>query len=524
MAVNIKRTNLEKIARKMTSSLRLAEVLTAITQGLVDEVDAAFARIWLTEPGDICEKCDMRKICPEQAKCLHLKASSGIYTRLDGEFRRVPLGSLKIGRIASEQVSVCTNQVAGDGRFQNQAWVKTLNLRSFAGYPLVFRQEVLGVICFFSQRKISESEFKRLAVFADQAATAIKNARLFQEVERLNSRLVAENTYLHQEIRQSRNPGEMIGKSEGFGKVLSLVKKVADTDATVLITGETGTGKELIAHAVHSTGPRKNHPLVRVNCAALPGALIENELFGHEAGAYTGAAGARPGRFEIADQGTLFLDEIGELKPELQSKLLRAIQEGTFERVGGTKTIRVDVRIIAATNADLQKAVARREFRQDLFFRLNVFPIHLPPLRERAEDITELAMLFAARYAAKYGKPVPALSPALRRAFAAYDWPGNIRELENVMERAVIVSEGEGLLPDDVFPLMPGHGDGEIDEEITLKGVERSHILKMLERRNWVIEGPRGAARVLDIHPATLRSRMKKLGIKRPVPEYAGTG
>lgn len=287
MEQHSKKDNLERIALQMTSSLNLREVLTSITQGLVDEIAAAFARIWLIGPGDICRKCYKADICSSRERCLHLKASSGMYRNLNGEYRRLPLGALKIGKIATEGESVYTNKVLGDDRLQNQNWIKENRFQSFAGYPLVFRKEILGVIAMFSRKALSQTEFESLELFANQAATAIKNAQLFEEVDRLNKKLQAENIYLQKEIQLRHNYEEIIGESKSFRKALSMVDQVAGTDATVLILGETSTVKELIARAIHSNSARWERPLVKVNCAALPASLIESELFGHEKGAFT---------------------------------------------------------------------------------------------------------------------------------------------------------------------------------------------------------------------------------------------
>jgi transcriptional regulator with GAF, ATPase, and Fis domain len=297
--------------------------------------------------------------------------------------------------------------------------------------------------------------------------------------------------------------------------VLDKVSRVAATDATVLISGETGTGKELIARAIHSNSRRAAKPLIKVNCAALPAGLVESELFGHEKGAFTGAIARRIGRFELADGGTLFLDEIGELPLETQAKLLRVLQEHEFERVGGGTAIPFDVRIIAATNRDLIKAVGEKAFREDLYYRLSVFPVPLPPLRERAVDIPLLVRLLVDRLAARVGKRIEGVSQETMRRLSAYRWPGNVRELENVLERAIILATGpildfaiDGTHP----PVLAAADDPSLS---TLEDVERRHLLAVLGQTNWVIEGPRGAARTLGLHPNTLRSRMKKLGIVR---------
>ncbi len=397
---------LERITLQMASSLQLEEVLTTITQGLVDDLTAAFARIWLLGPGDICAGCYKADACEDQSRCLHLVASAGMYTAIDGEYRRVPLGALKIGRIAQGWGPVWTNDVMGDERLPNKAWLQEQGLHAFAGYPLLFQDELLGVLALFSQRSLTQQELNRLPVFAHQAAIAIKNAQLFGEVNALKNRLQAENVYLQEEIKLAHNFDDILSQSAAMRQVLHQVEQVASTDATVLILGETGTGKELLARAVHHLSPRKDRPLVKVNCAALPVNLIESELFGHEKGAFTGAIARRNGRFELAHRGTIFLDEIGDLPLDLQAKLLRVLQEGEFERLGDSRTIRVDVRVIAATNQDLRQAIANGDFREDLYYRLNVFPLGLPPLRERVDDIPLLVSHFTQKFSAKMGKRI----------------------------------------------------------------------------------------------------------------------
>jgi PAS domain S-box-containing protein len=336
-------------------------------------------------------------------------------------------------------------------------------------------------------------------------------------MEREQARLQQQNAYLQDEIKSAHNFDEIVGRSPALVSVLQRVSKVAGTDSTVLITGETGTGKELVARAVHSASPRRAKPLIKLNCAALPTNLVESELFGHEKGAFTGATARKPGRFELADGGTLFLDEVGELPLETQAKLLRVLQEREFERVGGTAPVRADVRVIAATNRDLAKMVQDGKFREDLFYRLNVFPVRLPPLRERAGDVPLLVRFFVARFAARTGKRVENISADTLEALGAYPWPGNIRELENVIERAVILSDGPELEIDpEVLPVAAEEAAPAAGGAQSLVSVERDHILGVLTQTGWVIEGANGAAKVLGLHPNTLRSRMKKLGIVRP--------
>ncbi len=341
------------------------------------------------------------------------------------------------------------------------------------------------------------------------------------------ARLRQQNLYLQEEIKSVHNFEQIVGRSPVLMEVLGHVGRVAPTDASVLITGETGTGKELIARAIHSTSRRKDRPLIKVNCAALPAGLVESELFGHERGAFSGAVARRLGRFELADGGTLFLDEIGELPPEAQVKLLRVLQEREFDRVGGTAPVRVDVRVIAATNRDLLRAVQEKAFREDLYYRLNVFPVRLPPLRDRAEDIPLLVRFLVDKFAARIGKHLQVSEPVLQR-LQRYAWPGNIRELENVLERAVILTNGPMLefgpeflhppTPPSRLEAVPEAGAEEPaagKQPLQLEAVERGHILRVLEQTNWVVQGPRGAAQLLGLHPNTLRHRLKKLGITR---------
>jgi formate hydrogenlyase transcriptional activator len=356
-------------------------------------------------------------------------------------------------------------------------------------------------------------------------------------MEQEKARLAAENIYLREEIKAVHNFDEIVGQSPALLDALEKVNRVAKTDATVLITGETGTGKELIARAIHSASHRRDQPLIKVNCAALPAGLVESELFGHEKGAFSGAISRRVGRFELAHGGTIFLDEVGEVPLDVQVKLLRVLQEREFERVGGTQSIKVDVRVIAATNRDLVKSIGAGKFREDLYYRLNVFPIALPSLRERAGDVPLLVHFLVARFAARIGVRIESVGKGTMERLSRYSWPGNIRELENVLERAVILSNGPTLEIDpEVFAsataarsvnagaktpsasASQGQAATGADSTPPLESLEsstRNHILAALEQSGWIIDGPRGAAKILNLHPNTLRSRMKKLGIVR---------
>ncbi len=332
-------------------------------------------------------------------------------------------------------------------------------------------------------------------------------------MEQEQARLQAQNKYLQEEIKLTYNFEEIISKSKDFQKVLQQIEQVASTDATVLILGESGTGKELIARAVHNISNRSKRPLVKVNCATLPANLIESELFGHEKGAFTGAMERKIGRFELADGGSIFLDEIGELPVELQAKLLRVLQEGEFERLGNPKTMKVNVRVIAATNRNLQQAIEKKEFREDLYYRLNVFPIICPPLRDRKEDIPLLVRHFCQKHEGKIGKKISSIAPDVMTALMDYDWPGNIRELENIIERAMILSRGNSLeygewIPVEKMPLAKS-------QSARLGDLEKEHILETLRKTGWKVSGEKGAAKILGLNPTTLEARMKKLGIKR---------
>jgi PAS domain S-box-containing protein len=352
-------------------------------------------------------------------------------------------------------------------------------------------------------------------------------------MEREQARLAAENVYLQEELKSVHNFEEIIGQSPALVDVLEKVNRVAKTDATVLIAGETGTGKELIARAIHSASQRRDKPLIKVNCAALPSTLIESELFGHEKGAFSGAVNRRAGRFELAHGGTIFLDEISEIPLELQPKLLRVLQEREFERVGGVGSIKVDVRVIAATNRDLAKSIQENRFREDLYYRLNVFPLVLPPLRDRPDDVPLLVQHLVRKFSTRLGLRIESVAKATIERLGRYAWPGNVRELENILERAVILSNGPTLEIDEaVLASAAAELRPMVDSEATSVGSDavsavensaleslasstRSHILAALEKSGWIIDGPHGAAKILAVHPNTLRSRMKKLGIVR---------
>jgi formate hydrogenlyase transcriptional activator len=400
-------------------------------------------------------------------------------------------------------------------------------LRSSCSVPLLHQNRVLGAMSINSRTEaaFTKDDGELLMQIAGQIAIAVENALAYREIESLKNKLAREKLYLEDEIRTEHNFEELIGASRAFKRILKQIETVAPTDAAVLVRGETGTGKELIARAIHNLSGRRERSLVKLNCAAIPTGLLESELFGHEKGAFTGAITQRIGRFELAHHGTLLLDEVGDIPVELQPKLLRVLQEQEFERLGSTRTQKVDVRLIAATNADLEQMVAEKKYRSDLYYRLNVFPVTIPPLRERAEDIPLLARFFTRKYARRLKKPIEAIPAEAMDALTAYHWPGNVRELEHFIERAVVLTQGTALeiSPSELKPapkavavsISSSASSSGAVPLATLEAAEREHILRALEETNWVIGGPQGAAARLGMKRTTLQSRMQKLGITR---------
>jgi len=414
------------------------------------------------------------------------------------------------------------------------------SIYSYCVVPLIIRGKSIGTLNLGSRTKnqYSDADLEFLQEVANQVAPAVENMQSYQEIAALKAKLEKENVYLREEIRTEHNFEEIVGNSPALLAALRKVEQVAPTDSTVLICGETGTGKELIARAIHNRSARKDRPLVKVNCSAISAGLVESELFGHVKGAFTGALERRSGRFELADSGTIFLDEVGELPLETQVKLLRVLQEREFEPVGSSQPVRVNVRVIAATNRNLEEAIKTGRFRDDLFYRLNVFPVEVPPLRERRSDISKLATFFAFQCSKKLGKNIEGISQDTMDRISGYSWPGNVRELQNVIERAVILCQ-EPILelnPDlapipthEVMPRAPkrlseaepaAYSSSAPPTLSTLREVERGHILAVLKQTGGVIEGPKGAARILNVNPNTLRHRISKLGIKRSPAAY----
>jgi formate hydrogenlyase transcriptional activator len=405
-------------------------------------------------------------------------------------------------------------------------------LQTICCIPMTNRGRTFGSLNLASRRTdvFSAADIELVQQVAAQIAIAVENALAFRQIDALKDKLAEEKLYLEEEIRNAYNFEEIVGESAALRRVLAQVELVAPAGTTVLIQGETGTGKEVIARAVHNLSPRRERTFVKINCAAIPSGLLEAELFGHERGAFTGALSQKIGRFELADHGTLFLDEVGDIPLELQPKLLRVLQEQEFERLGSTRTQRVDVRVVAATNRDLAKLVAERAFRSDLFYRLNVFPIHVPALRERREDVPLLVRYFVQKYSRRLNKTEEYVPADAMDALANYAWPGNIRELENLIERAVLLSPGKELrVPLAELKSTPGALDDTLSVSSlltspssapaisTLEEAERQHILRALRQTEWRIAGPKGAATLLGMKRTTLQARMRKLGIRRPI-------
>ncbi|WP_321473922.1 sigma 54-interacting transcriptional regulator [uncultured Paludibaculum sp.] len=411
-----------------------------------------------------------------------------------------------------------------EARYEDERQLASVGLRAYMIVPLPNAGRSMGVlrIASMNPRQYTLEDIKFLTEVAKQLSLAVETMVAYEEIASLKAKLEIENSYLQDEIRREHNFEEILGNSPELLKLLDRVESAAPTDANVLIIGETGSGKELIVRAIHSRSLRKNSPLVKVNCGAIPSGLVESELFGHVKGAFTSASERRIGRFELANNGTLFLDEVGELPLETQVKLLRVLQEQEFEPVGSSRTIKVNVRIIAATNRDLEKSVLSGGFRSDLYYRLNVIPLRVPALRDRKTDIPQIAMALLRQSAKRMGKSIESISRESMRLLVDYCWPGNVRELQNVIERGVVLSKGDilrlgsDLLPIEVSEASPESAlTPETQVADSLEEIQRQHILQVLAKTGWVISGPSGAGAILDIHPNTLRSLMSRLGIRR---------
>jgi transcriptional regulator with GAF, ATPase, and Fis domain len=517
------------------------ELLVRVVRHLAARPHVNLARIWLIRAGDVCANCELLPRCPTRDRCLHLAASAGVrrveqrpdWSRVDGEYARIPLGVGKVGRVGASGQAIVVRDFAGDPSFLvRYQWAAHQQIRGLNVQPIKFKDEILGVIAVFTSIPTPEEGPVWLRIFADEIAGAIVNARAFEEIERLRSQLELQNAYLQEEVREAKALGDIIGQHVSIQRMLRQIEMVAPTDATVLILGESGTGKELVARELHRRSRRNELPLIRVNCASVPRELYESEFFGHVKGAFTGAIKDRAGRFEAADGGTLFLDEVGEIPFELQSKFLRVLQEKQYERVGEERTRTVDVRILAATNRDLKQEVAAGRFREDLYYRLNVFPLEVPPLRDRKTDIPLLTAHFLQQTALRLRAPVPRFTETQARLLQGYDWPGNVRELQNVAERAFILAQNGVLqfsLPSGATlsqpPSTPSESPGApgpsaevapVLSEAEVRAFERRNTLAALHQAHWKVHGPNGAAELLGIKPTTLVSRIQKMGLKRP--------
>jgi transcriptional regulator with GAF, ATPase, and Fis domain len=517
----------KRILLELAGQYQLADLLPLAVQRLAEGPSVALVRIWLILPPlvDDCSRCRLAAECANRERCLHLVASAGRpldahagrWDRLDGAFRRFPMGVRKVGQIAETGQSLEVPDVVREQEWvANPGWLRDERISSFAGHPLMHRGKVLGVMGLFSREQPGTSCFEWLRMIADHLAAAIANARALDEIELLKRRLEQENEYLREELRQTVSFGELIGESPSLAAVARQIELVAATDCAVLILGESGTGKEVVARELHRRSRRADRPLIKVNCAAIPGELYESEFFGHAKGAFTGALRDHAGRFELADRGTLFLDEIGEIPHELQAKLLRVLQEGELERIGEERTRRVNVRVIAATNRNLRAEAEAGRFRADLFYRLSVFPMELPPLRKRVEDIGLLAEHFLDQFARQLGRPRPRLTLANLQQLQKYSWPGNVRELQHVLERACIIATDDRLRFD--LPEEPSKRSDQstvvamaqrILTDAELRLFEASNIRAALASSEGKVYGAQGAAARLGMKPTTLASRIK---------------
>jgi transcriptional regulator with GAF, ATPase, and Fis domain len=522
---------LREISAQVAAGHRLEDVLTSVTSVLVERADFRSVAIWLYLRDEECEHCrESPPSEPAAQRRLHRVTRTASPSLADLDLLHVlPLSDAFAARLARDRAPVCHNDLVELAKLfsvmtsgdtdrskaeESAARAARQGLRGGAVFPLFVGEDFTGLLFMLAEREISAEEIRYLEVFALQTASIIRWSRAYGEIERLRDRLAHENSYLDEAVRQEAGFAGIVGTSGALKEVLPLIAQVAPTDSTVLLVGETGTGKELFARAIHDASRRAGHPMIKVNCGGFAPGLVDSELFGHERGAFTGATQRRIGRFELANRGTLFLDEVAELPPETQVKLLRVLQERELERVGGERTVRVDVRLIAATHRDLELEVARERFRADLYYRLNVLPIRIPPLRERREDIEPLAEHFVAHFGRRMGKKFRGLSQGSLGRLQRYDWPGNIRELQNVIERACVLAKGQVV---DVPDPEPAARQRRVWHAVTLEEAEQAHIGRTLEQTGWRIEGPGGAAELLGLRPSTLRSRIKRLGIRRPV-------
>jgi len=505
-----------------------------ITNQIFEFDKVALVRIWLVQNGDICPSCRLAKECLDPKHCLHLVASTGAssvnqgqdWSRIDGAHRRFPIGARKIGHIAATGKPVVVASIEKDSKWiGHPQWAKRESIKGFAGHPMWFNGENLGVLGVFTKTPIEQPVLDILTLITNHAAAALANARAFETIEKLTKQLKAENTYLKEELSETRGATGFIGKSLALKRILDQIDLVAATGANVLILGESGTGKELVAREIHHRSCRSDRPLIKINCASVPRELFASEFFGHAKGAFTGALSNREGKFGASHQGSLFLDEVGEIPLELQAQLLRVLQEGEYERIGEEKVRTVDTRIIAATNRDLKNEVTQGNFREDLYFRLNVFPILVPPLRERKEDIQPLAEFFLRSCLQKMNRPLVQFTRQQMAQLQTYHWPGNVRELQNVVERFAITTGSSSAQMEILNSLSadPGQRDcpdsveqfHSVRTEDEMIQLQVQNIKNALELCQGKIYGHDGAAALLGLRPTTLATRIKKLKISR---------
>jgi transcriptional regulator with GAF, ATPase, and Fis domain len=515
----------------------LEVLLSLIVRRLAESSpEVALARIWLADAGDACGDCRNARVCSDRRRCLHLVASAHrprggelvVDCRPDSAFRRIPIGAFKVGQVFAQRGPLIVADARTDAHIARPAWVESEHIAAFGGQPLIARDDVLGVLGVFVRVPLTPAAIDLLRVLANHAAAAIASARAFDQVARLRERLEQENAYLRGVVR-SLDDTPIVGTSPLIRQIHEQIALVAPTDTTVLISGESGTGKELVAEEIHRRSRRAAGAFVPVNCAAIPRELYESEFFGHARGAFSGAIQKRVGRFEAAEGGTLFLDEVGEIPLDLQSKLLRVLQESQFERVGETQSRRANVRIVAATNRDLDVEVDAGRFREDLYYRLNVFPIETPPLRAHREDIALIAARLVHHLCRRMHRAPLALAPAELAILEAHGWPGNVRELQNVLERAVVYTPTAAThlclpplpqrasRPSANLPgrAAAGHPDppAPVLTDSELRRLQRDNLVAALRAASGRVSGPGGAAELLGIKPSTLASRLRKLGI-----------
>jgi formate hydrogenlyase transcriptional activator len=495
------------VTNKITSHLELRELFKAIADSIHQLIDCDGAGMTLYDPQS--RKLRIYALEPRALGVGKSPFDEGELVPMEGTPGGLAFHSLQTVLITPANLKSFPSPV------MKQAIAN--GIRSGCVAPLISRGKALGTLDVASLREdaFTQGDASLLTQVANQIAIAVENALAYREIEALKNKLTQEKLYLEEELQSAWNFEQIIGRSPAFKRILKQVETVAPTDSTVLIQGETGTGKEIIARAIHNLSTRRDRTVVKLNCAAIPTGLIESELFGHEKGAFTGAITQRIGRFELAHRGTLFLDEVGEIPLELQPKLLRVLQEQEFERLGSTRTQRVDVRLVAATNRDLAQMVESNQFRRDLYYRLNVFPLTIPPLRERPEDIPLLVRFFASKFASRMRKRIETIPAEAMAALTNYHWPGNIRELENLIERATILSQGPRLEIQLTELKSKTKAEPLSTTTTTLEAAEREHILRMLRETNWVVGGPTGAAARLGMKRTTLQSKMRKLGINR---------